>query len=298
MQLIQTCNLQTPIDFFKEINGFQLYIKREDKTFSGFGTKIRKFDGLYKYLIENKIKKILIYGNPHSNYLATFIPLLSLNRFQIHCLFYTNDSNKVTPNSILSTRFAQKYESVAKNETQAYIDQFLHKNPDYFLLPQFAFHPSALSGLDTLWTEIAESQIRFDYIFLDIGSGLTSISYIKHRLNLKSKLIGVSIGLKLEKMKEDLSNRIQNIGLEEPIDWIEMLAPKISPSYGSVNLALKNYILSVYKEKNLFLEPIYSAKSIYTIENFVQENNILGTGLYVHQGGQLNHIGIISKIGR
>jgi len=287
----------TPLETFEQYNDFTLYIKREDKTFAGFGVKLRKLYGLIQFLKKGSVKDVLLYGNPHSNFLATFSTVLKLEGFTIHSLFYTNDQKLITPNSILSKRFSDTIiDTGSKGNREFYISAFKTGFPNGFVIPEFGIHKSGLVGLSFLWRELEKSDF-LKYLFLDIGTGFTTLSALDYFKEKEVQVVGVAIGNKKDKIQNDLETNAEKLGLDKKIiGKLKILEPFTSPAFASKNKTLEDWIRKIWETKNIPLEPVYSAKTLLTVHEYIKSQKLKGTGIYLHQGGLLNHLKYFSNL--
>ncbi len=287
MKLDNIFNLKSGIyELFKSKN-FELEIKKEYESYLSFGTKLRKFKGLYEYLKLNKFKEILIYGNPHSNYVSTYTFLCKYFNFKVNSIFYTKDRLKKSINSKISEIYSDEFKFIeSKNNLEYYIKEYSNREK-LFQIPEFGIHQSSIFSLNELWTEI--ENLKFEFLFLDIGTGftaLTALEYFKEK-----KIIGVAIGQDEKKIRTYLENISISLNLpKKNLNNLKILTPIISKSFGSVNKELENYIKEFYIKKEIYLDPIYSAKSILTILDYLKKTKLIGKGIYIHQGGILNHL--------
>ncbi|MBK8396622.1 MAG: hypothetical protein IPL26_15485 [Leptospiraceae bacterium] len=281
----------SPIHIFESYPNFTLSIKREDKSFAGFGLKLKKIQGLIQFLKKGQIKDILLYGNPNSNFMATYTTMFHLENFQVHSLFYTNDPKLTTGNSILTKRFSDTSIFLkSKSNREFYIHEFKKGFPNGFVIPEFGIHETSLSSLNFLWREI-ENADTFDYLFLDIGTGFTALSALEYFKEKKIQIIGVTIGNKLNKIQYDLEQNSQKLGLDKNnFSNLKILEPSTSPAFASKNKQLEDWIRKIWINKNIPLEPVYSGKTLLTIHEYIPKANLKGKGLYLHQGGLLNHL--------
>lgn len=282
---------KTPIELFESYPNFELYIKREDKTFAGFGVKLKKIYGLIQFLERGHIKDVLIYGNPHSNFMATFITVFKQKGFTVHTLFYTNDQNLITADSILSKRFSDTViHTGSKANREFYINEFKKGFPNGFVIPEFGIHEAGLKGLNLLWKDLEETNLP-DYLFFDIGTGFTVLSALAYFKEKEIQLIGVAIGNKIDKIPNDLAANAEKLGLDKSIlSKLKILEPTTSPAFASKNKTLEDWIRKVWKEKQIPLEPVYSGKTLFTVTDYIKKQKLKGKGIYLHQGGLLNHL--------
>lgn len=281
----------TPVELFKSYPNFELLIKREDKTFAGFGVKLKKIYGLIQFLERGDIKDVLLYGNPHSNFLATFSVILKLEGFTVHSILYTNDQNLVTANSVLSKRFSDTIiYAKSKSNREFYLSEFKKGFPNGFIIPEFGIHESGLKGLYSMW-EGMESHEKFDYLFLDIGTGFTAISALEYFKDKNLQIIGVAIGNRVDKILSDLAANVKKIDLSDKIlSRLKILEPTTSPAFASKNKILEAWIHRIWIEKQIPLEPVYSGKTLLTVTEYIKKQKLTGRGIYLHQGGLLNHL--------
>jgi 1-aminocyclopropane-1-carboxylate deaminase len=284
---------QSPIQKYQLGDGVIIYIKRDDLSFASFGTKVRKFVGIYQHLQKAGYTGVVLRGNPHANFLGCFAYLFKLFGFQVFTIAHLHYHTKATPNSILAGKYSDALFVVETlQEDQNINERLLKDDKSLFSLPPYGVHEQAIIGLKTLWDEIDAYPISFDHICLDVGSGVTALSALAYRS--ERSLIGVSIGMKLFEMERWLPTIASDCGLNVDTNNIHLLSPQTSPSFATTNTSLNTFIKDAYSNFGLPLEPVYSGKSLYTIVQYLTENDIKGNVLYIHQGGLLNHVSLFS----
>lgn len=286
MKLDKILEINSEISEIYKTKDFDLNLKKEYKSFLSFGTKLRKFKGLFQYLKQNNFSEVLIYGNPHSNFVSTYTFLCKTFGFKVNSIFYTKDKFKQSINSKISEIYSDEFQLIqSKNNLEFYLKEY--SKSEIFQIPEFGIHPSSINSLNELWSEI--KNVDFEYLFLDIGTGFTALTALEYFQN--KKIIGVAIGQDEKKILHYLENLSDKLNLsKENLKNLKIISPIISKSFGSVNKELENFIKEFYKEKEIYLEPIYSAKSVFTILNFIKKEKLNGKGIYIHQGGILNHL--------
>ncbi|MCX8000908.1 MAG: hypothetical protein N3A69_18530, partial [Leptospiraceae bacterium] len=98
-----------------------------DSSILHFGTKLRKAKGLHKKLELNKIKSIVIHGNPNSNYMACFSTYFRANSFKVHSLIYSYSQNRNLNYWITIRNSSEILEVKSKLEFQSYLDRLQNK---------------------------------------------------------------------------------------------------------------------------------------------------------------------------
>ncbi|MCB1159127.1 MAG: hypothetical protein H7A25_17405 [Leptospiraceae bacterium] len=283
----------TPIEEFTLSEGFKLSVKRDDYSFASFGSKMRKFEGLRKRLKQENIHTVFLYGNPHSNYLATFTYLFYLSGFKTYLASYSRDSGLITPNSLLVRKYAsQYYPCQTPFELLKIRDSHVGEN---FILDEFGMHEGSLEGLKSIWSEMDSEIEEGSLIVLDVGSGLTALSCLMYPFQNQPEILGVSIGYPVDKMKEYLLTICEKFELQDKvIERLSLIPASISPGYANVNRKLKDFIKETYTRYKFPLEPIYSAKTIYSLLEYRKQiSKNIRKVYYLHQGGFLNHISLL-----
>ncbi|WP_108927189.1 1-aminocyclopropane-1-carboxylate deaminase [Leptospira johnsonii] len=308
---------QTPIQYFGKMGNSDLYIKREDRIFFSQGTKIRKLWGIYNSLVEKvgaeNIRKIVLQGNLHSNAVLAGCLFFQWAKIPTKVFGYSRDINLKSPASILVRRFSEseifetrvnwlkKRESIAGNlkpvmllsSPEISLDDYVlfesTKEKGIFYLPEYLFCSESFSGLDLLWKETTYSE--FDSIFLDLGTGLTWLSALKH-YSILPPVYGLSLGLKLPKLRSWLEERIQNLSFSLKPSWKNIfdareIDPKNSYKFGEMDRFWEELSKNYFKRSGIYFEPVYSAKSIRILELLIQKEILKGKILYIHQGGIL-----------
>ena len=280
--------IPTPIQFVKKINKTQFFIKRDDTLdkFS-FGTKIRKFDGLYQYLKNQDFSSVLLFGNLHSNYLAAFSYLFLKYKIPFVVFAYSKDINLKTFNSSFVEKSLKLFKFNSYKKMCFEMEFFLNKNQRIIKIPEYSLHYSSLKGLDSLSEEIFSFPIFFHQIFVDVGSGLTYLALYK---KFKERVKGICIGSNKTILHQQLKKYANqfSIVLEHP----NLISCQILPKFGKVNQKLISYSNDYFQSTNIPIEPVYSAKSIYTIEEILKQNKCKQNILYIHQGGIYNFLKI------
>ncbi|AXR61608.1 hypothetical protein [Leptospira mayottensis] len=278
----------------------ELSILRDDRLAFGMGTKFRKFLGIHFALEKENIRSVVLQGELHSNALAAFSFLFCNFGYQVRTICYARDQNKTSANSIFVRRnshFLKEYNSrsewrkkVFEIESEA-VDEFeMIKNTDEneVLIPEYGFCRDALDGLDSLWEQIPIE--RYDRLVIDLGSGATWLSANRF-FQSRTDVAGVSIGLPKAKIISWLKEKQTSLNLSRiPIEEQKILESKEIRGFGSVDSSILEFCNSFYLQFGIPVEPIYSGKSLYTIQNKMDCGELTGRTLYIHQGGLWNFL--------
>ncbi|WP_225913574.1 1-aminocyclopropane-1-carboxylate deaminase [Leptospira yasudae] len=300
-------------------------VLRDDRLAFGIGTKFRKFLGIHSALRLSNVRSVLIQGEFHSNALGAFAFLFRSFGYQVRSIAYARDPKRVSANSILTTRHSHSFElfssrtewmqrilplpektSAATLDSLCFANSALDKSvfckidpiqeevspyperSESVLIPEYGLCRAAWEGLDSLWEKIPISE--YDRIVLDIGSGsayLSALRFFKDRI----PVYGVAIGLPKWKLLSWLEEKKKLLGLE----WLRIADERILEPVGDVGFGVHyiqniEYSKSFYQRTGIPLEPIYSARTLATVETKVRSGEWSGRTLYVHQGGLLNFL--------
>ncbi|PJZ56758.1 1-aminocyclopropane-1-carboxylate deaminase [Leptospira barantonii] len=284
-----------------------LSILRDDRLATGIGTKSRKFLGIHSELERRGIDNVILQGELHSNALAAFAFLFHRFGYQVRSIAYARDKSRTTPNAVLvrenshslttySSRFDWK-RAVQEADALSFrnsniiqnsnIQEFEFKNDETWgIVPEFGFCHAAAFGLDSLWKQIPIE--KYDRLVLDLGSGLTWLSALNFFQN-RILISGISIGLSKKKMIPWLNDEKSILGLETlQIDPDCIYEPEDDSGFGSLNPEILEYCKTFEKKHTIPIEPIYSGRTLKTIEALIADGSWNGRILYIHQGGLLN----------
>ncbi len=252
-----------------------------DKSFANFGTKLRKARGILEYLKQNQYKGVLLTGDPNSNFLAAFSTFFYLSGFEVYSVFYSRSGYK-NINYYISQKHSHH---IIKLTSKLELSNIVNKlNPNIYVVPPYGITQMAIDSLNLLWKNIDFS--KYSHFCLEIGSGLTLLSLLNY-LNenqIRIQLICIAIGLKVEKLKIYLNNLFKTF-LNTNLDFsnIEILAPIKYPRFGKTGVEVWEFCRKMIKHK-LYLEPIYSAKSLLTLKEYIKQKQNVKLA-YLHQGG-------------
>ena len=286
-----------PIPLVYQENDIQVTILFDGNSPFTLGTKLRKAEGIYKFIQERGYSAIQLVGDPNSNYLAAFTLYFYAKKiptFNIHI----SRSGYISGNRILSERFSTKYlnftsykeeffseifpEFLSSKDTPFEISEKRQADFKIFSVPRWGISKYSIENIQSMINKILIIY-KINTIYIDIGSGFTYLSFLNN-INLGNvKVIGVCIGLPKSKMHGYLSEL--ELYLFGRISSYELIEPSERDRFGVIRKEDLELIDSL-RDKNIYLEPIYSAKSFRRI--ITEEENKNKEGIfYFHQGGLL-----------
>ncbi|MCC5816548.1 MAG: hypothetical protein JJT78_17485, partial [Leptospira sp.] len=159
----------SPVQEWKVVQNRRIWIKREDKSAFGLGTKIRRFQGFLE--LDPRIP-VLLTGSLHSNFLSAFCLLFRIAGYRVHSLATARNRKNTTANGKLVQSMSHEFQLV---DTQDLGEKISQKQQEGFqIIPPFGLSPLALPGMDTLWDEL--DWTRYTHIVMDMGTGLGYLS--------------------------------------------------------------------------------------------------------------------------
>jgi 1-aminocyclopropane-1-carboxylate deaminase len=263
----------SPLELVYSSNKTRIFIKKDYLIHLGTGTKFRKALGIKSYLESKKIQSIELTGSLHGNFLSSFAYLFSNWGYEVFISSHTKNPNLVTNNS----KIAKKYSIPSQNCNDSFV----------FKIPEYGFMRESLFYLDDIWKEISAELSSSEFkIILEVGSGLTLLSALTNNHYVKA----VSIGENSQNFKKSFRDKLSILGLDKG-DWgsWEVWDPLFQKRFGSVNAKTYHHLEELERKYNIPLEPIYSGKSWILIDKWINENQLLGDFVYLHQGGLWNH---------
>lgn len=253
------------------------------------GTKFRKFWGIHSDLEKKKIKKVVLQGELHSNALTAFAFLFYNFGYKVRTLCYTRDKIRISANSIFvkkNSHFLEKWDS--RSNWKNAVEQIQIDKESEVLIPEYGLILSASNSLHTIWKQIRVEE--WDSLIIDLGSGLTWLS-AKCFYQNQIPIYGISIGLSKKKMIPWLEEKRNSLGLENfPIKESFVLESGFRQGFGSLNSNILEYCNSFYLKSGIPIEPIYSGRSLFAIEKKMEQGELIGKILYLHQGGLWNFL--------
>lgn len=290
-------NIGDPIPLVYQEDDIQITILYDGNTPFTLGTKLRKAEGIYNYILERDYNAIQLAGDPNSNFLAAFTLYFYSKKIPIFNI-HISRSGYLSGNRILSERFSTKY----INYTAFKEEYFLKVHPEFlfsrdnlieptykrqeamkfFIVPRWGISEYSLENMQSMINKILNIY-KINTIYIDIGSGFTYLSFLKNKNLGRIRVIGVCIGLPKFKMigyLQELESRLFG-----SISEYELIEPLHRDKFGLIRKEdLK--LIEKLRDRNIYFEPIYSIKTFRLILEKTENKNKTGI-FYFHQGALL-----------
>ena len=289
----------------------EIYIMREDLLpFSMGGNKVRIAGAFFRDMQEKNCDAMLIYGEKHSN-LCRVLSNLCCSR-GIFCVMICshgeNEEEKVTNNTRFIEWSGTEIVHCKKTEIAETVEAQMNRLREMGKKPYYIYgdktgrgnEGTAAAAYAEAYDEIREYEKKmdreFDYIFLPSGTGATQSGLLcgHFRAEDKKKIMGIMIS---SREKERMFSVIQD-GIEEyhkksgrglKTDYekeIFLLDEYRIGGYGLYDERVKECIRRQYRTNGIPLDPIYTGKAFWGMEEYIKENHIKNSRiLFLHTGG-------------
>lgn len=274
----------------------KLWVKRDDLIHKDIsGNKWRKL----KYNIEaakrQGDKQLLTFGGAYSNHIAATAAAGKMSGIKTIGVIRGNEFSSL--NTTLSfakengmyLHFVSRKEYKKKTE-----DEFLKMLKDefgpYFLVPEGGANEFGALGCAEI---LAEENEEYDFICCAAGTGTTA-SGILNTLNENQKLLVFPALKGGDELKSDILSYFDNANKE---CQLQMINDYHFGGYAKVSPFLIDFANLVYKEFQLPLDLVYTAKMMYGLLDLIQKDffPLKSKILFIHSGGLQGNKGFSLK---
>lgn len=287
-----------------EQHNVKVYIKRDDLIDPLVsGNKWRKLK--YNLLqMESLGKKgVLTFGGAYSNHLVATAAASNKAGVRSVGIVRGNELNPQSNDTLMNCAslgmeliFVSRSE-YADKEDQEYLTTLKTVHNDLYLVPEGGANFYGIIGCQEIVKEIT---VDFDAIFVAQGTTATSCGVLNALSDQRLYSVPVLKGFDAEfEMKRLLSKSgFDDDYQEEIFSRSTILGDYHFGGYGKYNTELLEFIIDIYKETGLKLDPIYTGKSFFAMYNMISKGELDGqTLVFVHTGGLQGVKGIESLSG-
>lgn len=294
----------TPIQALGEIEGNQVYVKREDLIpYSFGGNKARKGKLFFQEIDRGGYDCVVTYGSSHSNHCRIIANMAAAREMPCY-LIGPAESAEPTFNSRLMELFGAKLKVVPVEEVHDTIEAQLEE------LRQAGKHPYFIPGgghgnigteayvqcYDEICAYEELTHKKFDSIFLASGTGTTQAGLICGQLlhGDERQILGISIARKnprgrdvvLESVRDYLAACDAHISEEEIQEKTVFPDEYTGSGYAGKNEEIQALIGQTMIKYGLPLDSTYTGKAFCGMQHYLRENGITGKKiLFLHTGG-------------
>lgn len=301
------------------IPGTSIYIKREDLIpFSFGGNKVRIAKEYFKDMDAKGMDCMIGYGNARSN-LCRVLANMNFARGGIcHIISPSEDdgSRVVTTNSKIVNSCGVTFHYCDKQCVAKTVEKTIKECKDMGLSPYYMYGDKFGNGNEAVpvrayakaYEEISKQSeelgIKFDYIFLATGTGMTQAGLLAGKLqnNGKERIIGISVSREKEQeqnvLKKYISEYFISTGYKGMVDDVEVYDDFLCGGYGKFDESIKKTIKEVFLKDGIPLDPTYTGKAFYGMCEIIKNKELTGNVLFIHTGGTplfFDNINILSE---
>ena len=296
----------TPIVNLGEYKNNHLYVKREDLLpFSFGGNKYRIVEEIINDFLRGGYDCIIGYGNARSN-LCRVISNVAYSK-NILCYIISpsdDDGNRIeTANSKIVSSCNTRIIYCSKQDVLETVNNLILTLQQKGLKPYYIYGDSTgkgneqilskayISVFDEILKQESESGIKFDYLFLPAGTGMTYSGLVLGKIKNKSslKLVGVSVARDSSRCYAVLNEYLNayNLSLDSFNNkLIEFCDEYLCGGYGNYDDNIQSVIEYSMKQFGMPLDPTYTAKAFYGMSSYLEKNSIKDKNiLFLHTGG-------------
>ncbi len=305
MKRLSLANYNTRIEKVLEINGVNVYIKRDDQTGCEMsGNKIRKLDYVLKEALDNKCDSVITCGAIQTNHgRATAIAAtkLGLKPYLVLKNNETNSQGNFFLNQIIGAniKLISEDDYSNRNEIMEELKKSLMKDG----LNPYVIKEGASDGLgnfgyynclEEILIQSKEMNVKFDYIVSAYGSGSTYtgllMGIIKNGVDIRN--IGYNIYNKnadnIKRVKELYNDSKRYISLGELDDSvIDVRNEYVGEGYAKNTKEEIKFLIEFARKHGIILDTSYTLKAMRGMLIDISENKYKkGSNiLFIHTGG-------------
>ncbi|MGN0151060.1 MAG: 1-aminocyclopropane-1-carboxylate deaminase/D-cysteine desulfhydrase [Wujia sp.] len=295
---------ETIVSKIGELNGNNLYIKREDLiSYSFGGNKARKGLLFFEEIDKGGYDCVVTYGSSHSNHCRIISNMAAARKIPCY-LIGPEEVSDSTYNSRMMRLFGAHMITVPVNNVHDTIEEKLEnlrregKKP--YFIPGGGHGNIGTQAYVECYEEIKryeeEKDIFFDYIFFASGTGTTQAGLVCGQLihGDERNIIGISIARKnprgrnvvIDSIHEYLNEKKYMFDDEDIQSKTIFDDDYVSEGYGKNNALIVNAIKDAMIQYGIPLDSTYTGKAFVGMNSYIQNERITGKNiLFIHTGG-------------
>lgn len=284
----------------KQLN---VFLKRDDKIHPIVcGNKWRKLKYNLLKIKQQQSKEVISFGGCWSNHLHALgwcchrlqIPLIAMVRGEPGRYKSAMISDLEKWDAEIHWLSREDYR--LKNDKN-WLQQLQDKFKQAVIIPEGGSNQLALQGVIELAKEaIEQSSQPIDYFCAAVGSGGTLAGLIKAFEATHTRVIGIPVLKGASDLEKRINHLLDSDGTNSQ-NW-ELVEGYEFGGYAKYNELLCSYVQEFYEQSQILLEPIYTAKLLWGIEDLIQKDFFRkGSNLVILHSGGLQGLRGINKFG-
>jgi len=284
----------------------ELFVKRDDLIDEHVsGNKWRKLKFNVEQAKSLKKNGILTFGGAYSNHLVATAAACHKSGLKAIGIVRGDELNETSNPTLrqcvdfgMELHFVSRLDYAARYE-KSYHEELNFEFPNYLIVPEGGANYYGMIGCQEI---LKETPNDFDYVFVAQGTTTTSIG-LALAIPENSNLMVVPVLKGFDSLSE-MKSLLGYTGFE--VSMIEDVLAKVIVldeyhfgGYGKYTDELLDFMEQIYSGTQLPLDPIYTGKVLYAIQDWVLKNDIKNKRiLFIHTGGIQGGNTIAKKEGR
>lgn len=281
----------------------KVWCKRDDLLHPVIsGNKWRKLAPILSDLMQNKVSRVLSFGGAYSNHLHALAYCCMKLNIQLVAIVrgHKPDVLSATLQDIdnwgAQLHFVSRIE-YRNRENPLQLQEYQHRFKTQEMIPEGGSNKDSLNGLKSLIAELDQSGIRFDQMYVPVGSGATMAGLIKYGHKVCQAITGIAVLKGNGYLESIVSNLLTNDELTSldtgNVDNASMHVPwQINHEYHHGGYAkcspvLQSFISEFTQRTNIPIEKVYSAKCFYAAYELLKapKAQSMHNIVIIHTGG-------------
>lgn len=308
-------HLPTPLEQLVNLGadlGLDLWVKRDDCTGVGFGgNKVRQLAFYFGKARAQNADCVLITGAVQSNFARTAAAFAAICNMDCHIQLEervpdVSDLYRNSGNVLLDNLLGATLHSYPDGEDEAGADAAINQLADdlraggktpYIIPLGVTSAPTGALGYAKAAIELAAQMTDrepFDEIIVPTGSALThagllfGLRAIGDATPVRGICVRRNSGLQQPRVKQRLADIAEMLQMDNPTkdSDIRLFDGALDPGYGQLNAATTQAIRRCANREGLFLDPVYTGKTMAGLMALAGRNELIGKRvLFWHTGG-------------
>jgi len=301
-------NLPTPLEELTNLSSYlggpRIFVKRDDLTGLGLGgNKVRKLEFLVADALSLGSRTLITSGALQSNHCRQTAAAAA--KCGLHCYLILSGSQNelqihdISGNLFLDRLFGAEIIPTSLEQREKKVEDVFNRsqknNERPYFIPYGGSNPLGATAYIFALNEITSQDFEPDWIIHASSSGGTQagLELGKRILNLKSKILGISVDEPSQILKKkiaDLASTTANY-LEEKIfispDEINVNADYLGKGYGIIGQQEIDAINLFARQEGLLLDPVYTGRVAAGLIDLIKKDYFHSSEkiLFWHTGG-------------
>jgi len=257
----------------------EIHVKRDDLIHPVIsGNKWRKLKYLLLEIEKSGKRRLAAMGGRYSNLLHSLGYICKLLDWELELYVLGYPEQKDTPTLADLRRWGGRINLVNRQTFQSIRNIPPELDSDVFWIAEGGYHSLALKGVKETFYELPE---RYDYIITASATGTTLAGYVQQGNALNTKVMGVAVLRNDDEIAEHLFE------LTGERNSAELIKGYDAGGFGKSCSEVERWIKKAKEEFNIPLEPVYSGKSFWALNDLIEKNYFPEGSkiLFVHCGG-------------